>query len=70
MSLYQPEHTLYGDYVYRDWESKLVEEVLGQLNPSNMRVDVVTQHFDSKAPGMFLQPCLLEAARRIPGPFL
>jgi nardilysin len=58
MSLYQPEHTLYGDYVYRDWEPKLVEEVLGQLNPSNMRVDVVTQHFDSKAPGRPPRPRL------------
>lgn len=51
MSLYQPEHTLYGDYVYRDWEPRLVTDVLDRLTPSNMRVDIVTQHFDASAPG-------------------
>lgn len=51
MSLYRPEHTLYGDYLYRDWDPSLVTSVLDRLTPSNMRVDIVTQHFDASAPG-------------------
>ncbi|GAQ85219.1 Insulinase (Peptidase family M16) family protein [Klebsormidium nitens] len=56
MSLYQPEHTLYGDYIYRDWDPRLVTDVLDRLTPSNMRVDIVTQHFDASAPGVLKEP--------------
>ncbi|KAL5582861.1 hypothetical protein UlMin_015303 [Ulmus minor] len=41
--LYPAEHVIYGDYVYKIWDEKLIKHILGFFTPENMRVDVVSK---------------------------
>ncbi|KAL5561834.1 hypothetical protein UlMin_031581, partial [Ulmus minor] len=41
--LYPAKHVIYGDYVYKIWDEKLIKCVLGFFTPENMRVHVVSK---------------------------
>ncbi|KAL5562179.1 hypothetical protein UlMin_031926, partial [Ulmus minor] len=48
--LYPAKHVIYGDYVYKIWDEKLIKHVLGFFTPENMRVNVVSKSsFKSEA---------------------
>ncbi|KAL0048825.1 hypothetical protein WJX82_000128 [Trebouxia sp. C0006] len=44
---YAPEHLLNGHYLYDQWDPKLVNQLLDQMTPSNVRVDVQTSSFSN-----------------------
>ncbi|KAK3218933.1 hypothetical protein Dsin_012903 [Dipteronia sinensis] len=41
--VYPAEHVIYGDYVYKVWDEKMINYVLGFFKPENMRIDVVSK---------------------------
>ncbi|KAI4348123.1 hypothetical protein L6164_008882 [Bauhinia variegata] len=45
LHFYPPEHVIYGDYVYANWDEQLIKYVLSFFTPENMRVDVVSKSF-------------------------
>jgi len=51
MQLYPEAHILYGDYAHDLWKPELVMDVLSKMTPANMRVDLLSHHFDRTASG-------------------
>ncbi|XP_050216582.1 nardilysin-like isoform X2 [Mercurialis annua] len=43
--VYPAEHVIYGDYVYKIWDEKMINHLLGFFTPENMRIDVVSKSF-------------------------
>lgn len=54
MHLYSEENIIYGDYSFKQWDPELVADLLKRVNPSNMRLDIVTKSFNRNAPGTLL----------------
>jgi nardilysin len=54
MHLYSEENIIYGDYSFEQWDPDLVADLLKRINPSNMRLDIVTKSFNRNAPGTLL----------------
>jgi len=54
MHLYSEENIIYGDYSFDKWDPDLVADLLKRVNPSNMRLDIVTKSFNRNAPGTLL----------------
>ncbi|KAF3574226.1 hypothetical protein F2Q69_00058287 [Brassica cretica] len=48
MLAYPVEHIIYGDYVYRTWDSKMIADLMGFFTPKNMRIDVVSKSIKSE----------------------
>ena len=46
MLVYPPEHVIYGEYAYEDWDVEKIKFVLNFLVPGNMRVDILSKAFD------------------------
>ena len=55
MHLYSEEDIIYGDYAFQKWDPELVADLLTQVNPKNMRLDLVTKSFNKSSPGTDLQ---------------
>lgn len=55
MHLYSEEDIIYGDYAFQQWDPELVADLLTQVNPKNMRLDLVTKSFNKRSPGSDLQ---------------
>lgn len=52
MHLYSEQHIIYGDYAFQQWDAELVADLLKQVNPYNMRIDLVSKNFDKNRPGI------------------
>lgn len=44
--VYPPEHVIYGEYAYEDWDAEKIKFILNFLVPRNMRVDILSKSFD------------------------
>lgn len=51
MHLYSEQHIIYGDYAFQQWDGELVADLLKEVNPYNMRIDLVSKNFDKNRPG-------------------
>jgi len=47
MHYYPPEYILSGPYLFYEWNPELIKEVIGFLNPDNLRIMVVSKDFDT-----------------------
>lgn len=52
MHLYSEQHIIYGDYAFQQWDAELVADLLKEVNPYNMRIDLVSKNFDKNRPGI------------------
>ncbi|MFS7964629.1 putative insulysin [Helianthus anomalus] len=41
--IYPPEHTIYGDYAYKEWDEEMIKHVLSFFTPDNMRTDILSK---------------------------
>nr|XP_027192391.1 nardilysin-like [Cicer arietinum] len=48
--LYSREHVIYADYAYKRWNKQLIRQLLRFFVPENMRVDMVSNVFQMRAP--------------------
>lgn len=56
MHLYSEQHIIYGDYAFQQWDAELVADLLKEVNPYNMRIDLVSKNFDKNRPGIHTYP--------------
>ncbi|XP_068634694.1 nardilysin-like [Aristolochia californica] len=54
--VYSVEDVIYGEYVFKVWDSELVEHVLGFFTPENMRVDLASKSFNLQLEGVQSEP--------------
>ncbi|KAH9621847.1 hypothetical protein KSS87_013161 [Heliosperma pusillum] len=43
--LYPPEHVIYGEYSYEDWDAEKIGFLLRLFIPENMRIDILSKSF-------------------------
>lgn len=43
--IYPPEHVIYGEYAYEDWDAEKIKFILNSFVPDNMRVDILSKSF-------------------------
>ncbi|KNA04271.1 hypothetical protein SOVF_201220 [Spinacia oleracea] len=43
---YPPQHVIYGEYAYEDWDAEKIKFLLNFFTPDNMRVDLLSKSFD------------------------
>lgn len=53
--VYPPEHVVYGEYAYEDWDPEKIKSILSFFTPENMRVDVLSKSF-SESGGILYEP--------------
>ncbi|KAI3760352.1 hypothetical protein L1987_50746 [Smallanthus sonchifolius] len=76
--IYPPEHIIYGDYAYKEWDEETIKHVLTFCTPDNMRTDILSKSlnksqdvkyepwFGSKYTEEDISPSLLELWRNPP----
>ncbi|KAL2925501.1 Nardilysin-like [Bienertia sinuspersici] len=43
--IYPPEHVIYGEYAYEEWDAEKIKFILNFFVPDNMRVDLLSKSF-------------------------
>lgn len=41
--IYPPEHVIYGEYAYEDWDAEKITSIINFFVPDNMRVDLLSK---------------------------
>lgn len=53
--VYPPEHVIYGEFAYEDWDAEKIKFILNLFTPENMRIDILSKSF-SKSEGVLYEP--------------
>lgn len=56
MLIYPPEHVIYGEYAFEDWDAEKLKFILDFFVPDNMRVDILSKSFATSGGNVDLVP--------------
>lgn len=54
--IYPPEHVIYGEYAYEDWDAEKINSILNFFVPDNMRVDLLSKFLGNSGGNVHLLP--------------